>query len=74
MLIAPGKSIIRAKEEIWSKLQEKEIVSVSLNNEEYDTDYIFVTRKDFYSRLKNRKNNVIAPSNMMMIRQRVLRL
>ena len=64
LLIAPGKSIIRAKEEIWSKLQEKEIVSVSLNNEEYDTDYIFVTRKDFYSRLKNRKNNVIAPSNM----------
>ena len=64
LLIAPGKSIIRAKEEIWSKLQEKEIVSVSLNNQEYDTDYIFVTRKDFYSRLKNRKNNVIAPSNM----------
>lgn len=64
ILIAPGKSIVGAKDVINFKLRDKNIISIGLNNDEFDTDYMFVTRKDFYSCMKNKKNNIIAPSNI----------
>lgn len=64
LLIAPGKSIINQKEVIQKLLDDKEIISISLNNFEFATDYVLITRKDMYKEAIKRKRKIIVPSNI----------
>lgn len=64
LLIAPGKSIINQKEVIQKLLDDKEIISISLNNFEFVTDYVLITRKEMYKEAIKRECKIIAPSNI----------
>ena len=64
LLVAPGKSIIEAKSAIDGVLDIKEIVSISLNNFAFQTDYVLITRIDTSRSAKEQKRQVIAPSNI----------
>lgn len=45
-LIAPGKSIAENRDKIISFLNKDDIISISLNNFEYTTDFYLITRKE----------------------------
>lgn len=64
VLVAPGKSILNAKHEICNRIADDNTVSISLNNFEFDTDYVFITRADMYSDAIRRCKKVIVPSNI----------
>lgn len=65
LLIAPGKSIIEAKDKIDVKIKEKNVVSIGLNvlNGFY-IDYILATREEIYKQALKEKRNVLVASNL----------
>lgn len=67
LLVAPGKSILDADAEIKAMLADPETVSISLNNFDFDTDYILITREEMFDEAKNRGRNIIVPSNVTKI-------
>ena len=64
LLIAPGRSIIPAKNKIYSLIKKDNLVSISLNNFEFYTDYIITTRQEAFEEAKKCGLNIIVPSNI----------
>ena len=64
LVIAPGKSILSAKDKINTLLRKHNIVSISLNNFEYNTDFILTTRIEAFEEAEKQGLNVIVPSNL----------
>lgn len=66
-LIAPGKSILANKEKIEEVLAQDNMVSVSLNNFEFETDYILTTRTEIFNEAIEKGENVIVPSSVSRV-------
>lgn len=64
LLVAPGKSILNGKQEICRLLADSNTVSVSLNNFEFQTDFVLITRADMYPEAIRHCQKVIVPSNI----------
>lgn len=64
LLIAPGKSVIKAGEQIQKLVDDPDICTVSLNNFEFNTDYVLTTRVDAYNEAVKESKNVIVTSNI----------
>lgn len=65
LLIAPGKSVFKYKEEIRNISNEKDIVTISLNNcADANLDYIFVTKSHVLDILKSEEEKLILTSNV----------
>lgn len=73
LLIAPGKTILKNKEKIKSFIGKENIITISLNNLEFNTDYLFITRKDFYRDIAKNKivSKIIMPSNLGIINNNI---
>lgn len=64
LLIAPGMSIITSKDKINSLVNKDNIISISLNNFEFKTDYIMTTRQEAFEEAKKLGLKIIVPSNL----------
>lgn len=66
ILIATGKSIINqeVRNNITKILESNDTISISLNNEFYDTEYILITRQHVYNEFKNTQKKLILTSNI----------
>ena len=64
LMIAPGKSILHKRNDIECLINDKDVISVSLNNFEFSTDYYLITRADMLDDAINYNKNVIVPSNI----------
>ena len=64
LLIAPGKSISTEKECVTTILSENDVISVSLNNFAFDTDFVFITRPELYETALICGRKIIVPSNI----------
>lgn len=65
ILIAPGKSILDASTTIRHSIMKNDVVSISLNNWElFTTDYIFVTRRDVFNKVKTLGKKVITTTSI----------
>lgn len=73
LLIAPGKSIVDAKEIINKYIYDNDVVSISLNNWEiYNTDYVLITRQEIFQQaLKTGKRIITTTSVTDEYHQRV---
>jgi len=67
LLIAPGKSIADYSERITALIKQDDIVSISLNNFAFDTDFVLVTRPELLPLAIKNNRHVIAPSNIETI-------
>ena len=65
LLIAPGKKIETESARIDTLLQNPEIISISLNNLKFKTDFVFVTRAEMLESTRESGEKIIAPSNIM---------
>ena len=66
LLVAPGKSILHAKDIIEEISSKEEVVTLGLNvGVGYNFDYILTTRKEVYDELKLSNKNIICPSNIV---------
>lgn len=65
LVIAPGKSIRTEKIIIKKYINNKSIISISLNNCAYKTDFKLITRNELVDKSLNKLDNyVIVPSNI----------
>jgi 4-hydroxy 2-oxovalerate aldolase len=64
LVIAPGKSIIKAADEISRLIEADNVVSVSLNNFYFETDYVLVSRLNAFEQANSRGLRVITTSNV----------
>lgn len=64
LLIAPGKSILDAKDEIQKYVDNTDVCTISLNNFEFDTDFVLTTRTEAYDEAVKTGKNVIVTSNI----------
>ena len=64
LLIAPGKSILDAKYEIQKYVDNTDVCTISLNNFEFDTDFVLTTRTEAYDEAVKTGKNVIVTSNI----------
>lgn len=65
LLIAPGKSILEADDQIHAVLEKTDTVSIALNNwVSFDTDYVFATRQEAFSGAIAEGKKVITTSNI----------
>lgn len=63
LLVAPGKSILMAKDAICKCMQEKNVVSIGLNlTNDIGVDYLLTTRQDVYEAAVSSGKKVIATS------------
>lgn len=62
-LIAPGKSIVRQAKKVTNTVKKSDIV-VSLNCDAFDSDYIFISRKDSYKEYKDSNKKIIVVSSV----------
>ena len=63
LLIAPGKSITT----VWDKITDvllEDVVSIALNNFEFNTDYILTTRTEIFNEALTKDLHIIVPSNV----------
>lgn len=67
LVVAPGKSIIKANTLIQKVMEDEDTISISLNNKKFDTDYIFITRKDAYGWARECGKSIIVPSNVEIL-------
>ncbi|AET70571.1 isopropylmalate/homocitrate/citramalate synthase [Desulfosporosinus orientis DSM 765] len=67
LLVAPGKSIKDAADKISEIVTDRDVVSISLNNFEYDTDYVLTTRAEVFAEAQERGKAIIAPSRLTQI-------
>ena len=75
LIIAPGKSIIAAKDRINSIIQDPNTISISLNMSYFSTNYILITRHELLENLNNINANIIALSNIpLKFRDKVILL
>lgn len=65
LVIAPGKSIREKESDVRAVLEQQDVVSVSLNNFDFDTDYVLITRSEMLESALERGKRVIAPSNIV---------
>lgn len=65
ILIAPGKSIVAETAKIKEKMQEKDTVTISLNNWElFKTDYVFATRQEAFIEAKRNGKKIITTTSV----------
>lgn len=64
LLIAPGKSIEEEEGKIQELIALSDIVTISLNNFKFTTDYILTTRSEVYDEALRTGKDVIATSNI----------
>jgi len=64
LIIAPGRSINDYKDVIQNKIKEEDMVSISLNNCAYSTDFCLITRSSFMDTILEKNNKIICPSNV----------
>ncbi|MBR6697010.1 MAG: hypothetical protein IKL73_01935 [Lachnospiraceae bacterium] len=64
LIIAPGKKILEKREEINELLKAEDVISISLNNLEYSTDYLMVTRADFIDEAVKSNSRIIMSSHI----------
>jgi 4-hydroxy 2-oxovalerate aldolase len=64
LLVAPGKSIKDAARKINALLSEVDIFSISLNNFEFNTDYVLTTRAEIFAEAKEQGKAIIVPSRL----------
>ena len=64
LLIAPGKSIASAKDELIELSELDNIVTIGLNTDIEINDYLLTTRQDIYEMAVAAGKNVIVPSNV----------
>lgn len=64
LLVAPGKSIVGAKNEIESISNADDVVTIGLNTLMECNDYILTTRKDIYDEAVASGRNIIVCSNI----------
>ena len=64
LLLAPGKRLFEGKEEIENLLKDPDVISISLNNDEFDTDYVLTTRADAFENAKRAGKKIIATSGI----------
>lgn len=64
LIIAPGKSLNKDKELIELAIGEND-VSISLNCDIYDTNFILTTRENVYHKYVDYHKNIIVPSNIV---------
>lgn len=65
LLVAPGKSVISALDQIKSYMADENVVSIGLNATlDIDFDYLLTTRKDIYNKAVSEGKKVIVPSNV----------
>lgn len=65
LLVAPGKSIIAAQDEIKSLVEQNDIISIGLNTTlQIQFNYILTTRIDIYNRVITDGRSIIVPSNI----------
>lgn len=64
VLIAPGKSIAGKRDEINGLINKNNTISISLNNFEFKTDYLLITRAELLEEIDTSAQNVIVPSHI----------
>lgn len=64
LLIAPGKSIKGAMEEINSTASAEDVLTIGLNTDLDINDYILTTRKDIYDNAVSKGKSIIVCSNI----------
>ena len=64
LLIAPGKSIANAMEEIKSKAANDDVITIGLNTDLDINDYLLTTRKDIYDQAVTDGKNIFVCSNI----------
>ena len=65
LLIAPGESIVGAREKILSEMEKENTISIALNNQDlFETDYLFATRQDAFKKGVSSGKKVITTSNV----------
>ena len=64
LLIAPGKSIASAMEEIRSIASNEDVITIGLNTDLDINDYLLTTRKDIYDQAVTDGRNILVCSNV----------
>lgn len=65
LLVAPGKSVLKAQEKIREYLSKKDYITIGLNSTlDIEFDYILTTREDIYIRAVSEGKSVIVPSSV----------
>lgn len=64
VLVAPGKSILENKEKIQNTILNQNTVSISLNNFEFNTDFVLTTRAESYEQSIQNSRKTIVMSNV----------
>lgn len=65
LLVAPGKSVLEAKDRICELSQKKDCICIGLNvTLDIEFDYILTTREDIFMKAVSEGKNVIAPSSI----------
>ena len=64
LLIAPGKSIASAMEELKSISANEDVVTIGLNTDLDINDYLLTTRKDIYDQAVTNGRNILVCSNV----------
>ena len=65
LLIAPGKSIVRSRDDIERTIHMDDVISIGLNlTESFDVDYLMTTRQDVYDAAIEAGKSVITTSNV----------
>lgn len=65
LLIAPGKHLLDADEQIRRMLADDRYISIALNNYKlYDTDYVLTTKQDIFEKSKKKNRALIVTSNL----------
>lgn len=65
LLLAPGKHLTDADDTIRTMLEDKDVVSVALNQyKPYDTDYVLATKQEVFDKVKEKQKNIIVTSNV----------
>lgn len=65
LLVAPGKSVGNALDEIKAISEKEDVVTIGLNSTlDMDFDYLLTTRSDIYDQAVSEGKNVIVPSSV----------
>ncbi len=65
LLVAPGKSVVNALEDIKGYMRMKDVVVIGLNSIlDLKFDYFLITRKIIYDHSVGEERNIIVPSNV----------
>lgn len=65
LIVAPGKSLIQEKKNIIDKLENSNVISFGLNiTDDFNFDYIVITRKELLEKALMQETKIIIPSNL----------